>query len=150
MYYYTNRAILVHLSGVFVYDIHQMISFFFFFNLSRLPHISGMIKQSRKIVSLKRQVPCTHKAIYLYRFRYQVQQLLLPEWIDVTIEQLHDGSILGLQTPFLSSELYNCMPLDKKELLSTGWRGLTHVTHTVRPDTSKPHLALGLGAFHPE
>jgi hypothetical protein len=62
----------------------------------------------------KRHIPCTSRSIctniafhlfsclFLYRVR-----LLLAEGIGVAIQQLHNGSILGLKAPYFGAELYN-------------------------------------------
>jgi hypothetical protein len=62
---------------------------------------------------------CTNIAFHLsscpissYRVR-----LLLAEGIGVAIQQLHHGSILGLQAPYFGAELYNW--IDKRLAKST-------------------------------
>lgn len=95
-----------------------------------------------------------HKTLYLYSFHTSVYPSLLAERISVFVQQLHHSSIFGLQAPFLGAELYNIKRLASQAEIRGGkyaWKGnVTHVAHSVRPNTSKPHLALGLGALHPE
>lgn len=102
--------------------IHQMISFSSskFFSA---PHVRRMSPPTRiaaynqysvNDLSSKRHVPCTSSSICTkcrlsisIRLFYRTR-LLLAERIGVAIQQLHHGSILGLQTPYFGAELYNC------------------------------------------
>lgn len=89
--------------------------------------------------------------LYLYTlFKYSI----LPERIGILVEQLNHRSILGLETPFLSTELKK---KGKKSATSKEHRTRrnpnspkTHIAHTIRPNTVEPHLALGLGPLNPE
>jgi hypothetical protein len=63
----------------------------------------------------KRHIPCTSSSICTnvafhlssYPISFYRARSLLAEGIGVAIQQLHDGSILGLQAPYFGAELYN-------------------------------------------
>lgn len=97
----------------------------------------------------KRPSQCTAVSVHSL-----LQYSVLPERIGILVEQLNHRSILGLETPFLSTEL------EKKGNMSATStkhrthhkpnRPKTHIAHTIRPNAVEPHLALGLRPLNPE